>query len=203
MQILEQQGMDISKHPRVILSLSYPDHGCRLLAFNLRLRLYLCFISCYFTVVSSLELSKWSTAFRNSYPAAIACSFHGKQTDAGQGSDHWAWWSSHTQCWRKSPNPTFGRICINRIWKASNSAIVIVLKVTVLNPQSYECSVWSGPFCTQHGSVDSVHYCRCHSLSQSQVILMYWMCGMDCWVIIFLIFVCFQWKRCVMEGELT
>lgn len=89
MQVLQQQGMDISKHQRVILSLSYPDHGYRLLAFNLRLRLYLCSISRYgasLTVVSSLKLSKRSTAFRNSYPAAIASLLHGKQTDVAQDS---------------------------------------------------------------------------------------------------------------------
>lgn len=78
MQILEQQRIDISKHPRMILSLSYPDHGYRLLAFNLRLHLYLCSISCYFIVVSSPKLSKKSTTFKNSYPAAIDCFFHGK-----------------------------------------------------------------------------------------------------------------------------
>lgn len=68
---------------------------------------------------------------------------------------------------------------------------VIVLKVTVLNLQSWECSVWSCPLCIQYGFVDSVCYCTCCSLSQSQVVLMDWTCGMDCWVIPFLIFVCF------------
>lgn len=88
MKILEQQRMDISKHPRIILSLSYPDHGYRLLAFKLRLHLYLCSISCYFSVVNFPKLSKRSTNSRNSYSAAIACSFHGRQTGVGQDSGH-------------------------------------------------------------------------------------------------------------------
>lgn len=134
----------ITKTPRVVLSLSFPDHRYRLLAFNLRLHLCLCSICHYFTVVNSPKFSKRATTFQTSYPAAIACSFHGNQADVGQ----LRFFPLSIMLFTSFPLPSplsdsslgpekksFGRICIIRVWKTCNSAIVIVFKATVLNLQ--------------------------------------------------------------------